>query len=804
MAVKVKTAIVYLFIAVGCLAVAEGSFFEDEDFGLSSLRDAHRQISDLLAAESRVTPNKPREDLEAPDSGEKVVDADASIDDSLEKKAAKDDSDESVPKKPESEDDDDDDDDSEEDALDGFGGIGNLHSLFNFLRQPASKPWWQGPNVCVDRNVTEEKVEDSKSASSDGLLVLGIGMGQFSSCKHDPSKYTCTTYTTARGKTTRVSVVYHCCHGSRRSRNGCEKVETKSVSETAKEIACDQFEKACENEGISSSLSGNKTIFMPLDSAFNTFKMDEPSGNSILTNEVIAESGEKTVSKREILLNHIVPGVYELSDLENEMLLKTEDGKTLRVNGYPGGVVTVNCAPLNISDKLTNDGVIHSVERVLPPVTKSLAELLNEKRFTKFRNLLEENNLLEPLKGEKIATVFALTDEQVDQLEPKHAKCMRSILRHHILPHTVCTSAVRSSRISSIDLDANWVHMYRDSDDSTVVLDEHSKIVEGDKMATNGVLHVVDTFMVPSSARSATELLQQTNHTRFLNLLEKAGLKKEVDKSSEITLFVPLESRMDDLEILEGDELREHLLFHIGDGKFDSSFLNSAVALPTKDGEEKIRVTAKSNVLSALIGQKLSMSVQCARLTRVDGQICNGVAHEVEKPLTPANATIMEMIENDERFALFKDALKDTKLEEQLKSGELGAVTLLIPTEDGFKELRASTLENIAKDKKAADNFLRAHVLSTPLCCSDIVPSSWPFMSTVKTLSGASVPIFNNQKSGFMVGDAPIDQCNFVAKDGIIHRINGVLFDDRRKSSNPFADEEIVMHRPHSDIILGL
>ncbi|CAB0016417.1 unnamed protein product [Nesidiocoris tenuis] len=72
------------------------------------------------------------------------------------------------------------------------------------------------------------------------------------------------------------------------------------------------------------------------------------------------------------------------------------------------------------------------------------------------------------------------------------------ILRHHILPHTVCTAAVRSNRISSIDLAANWVHMEQ-SESGAVLLDKTAKIAEGDKMATNGVLHVVDTFIIPSS-----------------------------------------------------------------------------------------------------------------------------------------------------------------------------------------------------------------------------------------------------------------------------------------------------------------
>ncbi|BET02599.1 Fasciclin domain [Nesidiocoris tenuis] len=789
------------FLVVGLIFVCGFGIAVGQSDLTSKLAEAKKlgAYEESAKSEPAVSKDKSREELEAPKPEEPVVDADVVEDSEAENP--------STDVKPNSESSEDDSEDDDDDDLPDFAGLGGgLQNIFNFLRHPALKPWWQGPNVCVDRDEKEEEdSSESKSSSGDGFLVFGMGMSQFSSCKHSPSKYVCTTVTSKNGKTRKATVTYQCCHGSRRvqGKDGCQKVETKSVAEMARDIGCDKFEKACEKENIAELLSGNKTIFMPLDAAFDDYRSEESSANSVLTNEVAGEEAKPAISKRQVLLNHIVPGVYDMSDIENEMLLTTEDNKQLRINGYPGGVVTVNCAPVNSTDKLTTDGVIHTVDRVLPVVTKSLAELLDEKRFSKFKALLEENNLLEPLKGSKVATVFALTNEQVDQLEPKHAMCMQTILRHHILPHTVCTAAVRSNRISSIDLAANWVHMEQ-SESGAVLLDKTAKIAEGDKMATNGVLHVVDTFIIPSSARSATDLLQQTNHTRFLALLEKAGLKKEVDKSGEITLFVPVESRLDQLEQLEGDELKNTLLFHIANGKFESEDLDNGVTLPTKDGEEKIRVSAKANVLSALMNQDSPLSVQCVPLTRLDGRICNGIAHEIARPLTPANATILELIESDPQLTLLKDALQGTKLEEQLKSGELsGPFTLLAPSNDAFKNMKTSTLEMIAKDKTSADSFLRSHILNDAICCSNVGPSSWPFVSTVRNLEGSTIPT-NRPRSGVVTfGGVPVETCDVIARDGIIHVIDGALGQNKRRTLNPFADEEIVIRKPFTDIILA-
>ncbi|CAB0010759.1 unnamed protein product, partial [Nesidiocoris tenuis] len=42
----------------------------------------------------------------------------------------------------------------------------------------------------------------------------------------------------------------------------------------ARDIGCDKFEKACEKENIAELLSGNKTIFMPLDAAFDDYRSE--------------------------------------------------------------------------------------------------------------------------------------------------------------------------------------------------------------------------------------------------------------------------------------------------------------------------------------------------------------------------------------------------------------------------------------------------------------------------------------------------------------------------------------------------
>ncbi len=54
------------------------------------------------------------------------------------------------------------------------------------------------------------------------------------------------------------------------------------------------------------------------------------------------------------------------------------EGATLRINTYSTvpPAATVNCARMVSVNQHSNHGVVHSIDKVLQPVTKSLAELI--------------------------------------------------------------------------------------------------------------------------------------------------------------------------------------------------------------------------------------------------------------------------------------------------------------------------------------------------------------------------------------------------------------------------------------------
>ena len=69
---------------------------------------------------------------------------------------------------------------------------------------------------------------------------------------------------------------------------------------------------------------------------------------------------------------------------------------------------------------------------------------------------------------------------------------------------------------------------------------EDVKVIVKDVMGTNGVIHIIDDVIVPKTARSVIEALQDTGRTTLKELFEIAGLSEDSGLSN-VTIFGPSE-----------------------------------------------------------------------------------------------------------------------------------------------------------------------------------------------------------------------------------------------------------------------
>lgn len=119
--------------------------------------------------------------------------------------------------------------------------------------------------------------------------------------------------------------------------------------------------------------------------------------------------------------------------------------------------------------------------------------------FKTLSNALKASDLVGTLKGTGPFTVFAPTDEAfsklpagtVDGLLKDKAK-LAAILKHHVVSGTIMAKDVKAGDNATVNGDT--LSMARDANGLTV---DKANIVKADIAASNGVIHSIDTVVLP-------------------------------------------------------------------------------------------------------------------------------------------------------------------------------------------------------------------------------------------------------------------------------------------------------------------
>ena len=240
---------------------------------------------------------------------------------------------------------------------------------------------------------------------------------------------------------------------------------------------------------------------------------------------------------------------------------------------------------------------------MIQPVRHSLAEILtSDLGFSQFSEALKASGLL-PLLEDPTGhfTVFAPTDQAVKKLDRRSKEflltgggCAANILKSHILPNVLCSGIVEG-RARTNNLLGDLVLLERNSKDILTV--EGVELIMKDVMATNGVIHVIDDVIIPSSAKSLSDLLKQKGLTTLLSLLDASKLTEEVESLTNITVFLPSASALTHLPstflaglAAEPASLLEFVLQHIVTPRTGRDRLTNGLLLNTEVRDQAIRI----------------------------------------------------------------------------------------------------------------------------------------------------------------------------------------------------------------------
>ena len=170
---------------------------------------------------------------------------------------------------------------------------------------------------------------------------------------------------------------------------------------------------------------------------------------------------------------------------------------------------------MTMKNKLHNFGFTAAVTAALLLATTAFAGSYGKKKsdivdtavangnFTTLAAALEAGGLIETLKSDGPYTVFAPTDEAFAKLPdgtvemlllPENKDKLVAILTYHVVPGKVSAAEVVKLDSAPTANGADLAIIVRD--DSVFVND--SRVVMTDIYASNGVIHVVDTVILPN------------------------------------------------------------------------------------------------------------------------------------------------------------------------------------------------------------------------------------------------------------------------------------------------------------------
>lgn len=270
----------------------------------------------------------------------------------------------------------------------------------------------------------------------------------------------------------------------------------KDIVDTA--VAAGNFTtlaKALEAADLVDALKGKGpfTVFAPTDEAFA--KLPEGTVEKLL-------KPENKKMLQAVLTYHVVKGEAMAKDVLKKENWTTLNGQRIDIS-MKREKPYVDGAQIVATDIDASNGVIHVIDTVMMPETKNIVQVADSAgSFSTLLAAAKAAGLAETLMGEGPYTVFAPTDEAFsklgqgtinDLLKPENRDQLKSILLYHVVPGRVYSD--QAAKVRKAETVQGGEVMF--SKGSSGLQVNKASIVNADIEASNGVIHVIDTVILP-------------------------------------------------------------------------------------------------------------------------------------------------------------------------------------------------------------------------------------------------------------------------------------------------------------------
>lgn len=265
----------------------------------------------------------------------------------------------------------------------------------------------------------------------------------------------------------------------------------------------------------------------------------------------------------------------------------------------------------------------------------SVIDVAKQYGANKLVELLQVAELSSALKGKGPFTLFAPTDKGFDELPAdvleklsKDKALLKEVLSFHVASgQKMSTDLKNDELLDSLDNPQKLrINIYDQK-----VFATGSQVILADKMALNGVVHMLNKVIYPVPTKNIVALGSTTPE---LSTLVYAVIRGNLDKTlteGPFTVFAPNNAAFQKLppgklsDLLSNETALVSLLtYHVVAGTYYSSGLKDGMEVPTVE---------KSNLLISINDGVVKVSG--ATVVQADVSASNGVIHVIDTVLTP-------------------------------------------------------------------------------------------------------------------------------------------------------------------------
>lgn len=272
---------------------------------------------------------------------------------------------------------------------------------------------------------------------------------------------------------------------------------TKNIVETAQSAGTfNTLIAAARAAGLDGVLAGPGplTVFAPTDEAFSKL----PAGT---VENLLKPENKNTLA--EVLKYHVVSGSVKAADVVKLKGAETVGKQRVSIMVEGGKVKLDKKTTVVATDIMATNGVIHVIDSVLMPETKNIPEVAQKAgTFNTLLAAVTTAELASTLNSEGPFTVLAPTDEAFAKLppgtvenllRPESREQLVAVLTYHVIPGRVFSESVVNLNEAPTVNGKPLPVVVREGN----VRIGRANVVAKDINAANGVIHVIDTVLIP-------------------------------------------------------------------------------------------------------------------------------------------------------------------------------------------------------------------------------------------------------------------------------------------------------------------